>query len=138
MWSLLNRVPYVPVCQRGLRVNVLACQRGLRTNVPTGHHTKSVSTSHIYVPTRRKTCQRAIRCANVSNWRANVPNGVPVFQPGMSMCQNANFSNISLTKSQGKFLYLLYKTFYITLDIIVIRIICICILHFHTSCYIKE
>ena len=33
--SLLNRMPSVPTCQRGLRVNVLACQRGLRACVPT-------------------------------------------------------------------------------------------------------
>ena len=45
--SLLNRVPCVHACQRGLRANVLAWQ-----------HAKS-------------------------DWRANVPNGVPIFQLGL-------------------------------------------------------
>ena len=49
--SLLNRVPSVPTCQRGLRANVLACQRGLRANVPACQCAKNVPTSHFYMPT---------------------------------------------------------------------------------------
>ena len=84
--SLLNRVPFVPACQSAsvpawFRCQVLACQRGLRA--------KSVPGSHFYVPTCQKTCQRAIRLANVSTWHANVPNDVPIFQLCLPTCQRA-------------------------------------------------
>ena len=148
VWSLLNRVPYEErrleiaksrakyTCQRGLRLKVLACQRGLRTNVPAAQHTKSVPTSQFL----QKTCQRVIACANVSNWRANVPNGVPIFQLGVSTCQCMPIFRTFLLRNPRLNFYTLslFKDFYIILDIIVIRIIYICILHFHTSSYIKE
>ena len=67
--SLLNCVPCVPACPRA------ACQRGLRANVSACQRTENVPTSHFYV----LACQSAIRRANVSTWRANVPNGVPTF-----------------------------------------------------------
>ena len=42
--SLLNRMPSVPTCQRGLHANVLACQRGLRAIVPACQRVKNVPT----------------------------------------------------------------------------------------------
>ena len=54
--------------QRGLRVNGLACQRGLRANMPACQRAKSV---HLLI----FTCQRA----NFSTWCANVPEGMPIF-----------------------------------------------------------
>ena len=69
-----------------------------------------------------------------SIWRANVPKGVQIFQTFILQNAKRNFYTL-----------LLYKKFYIILDIIVISIICICIvhknyiiLHFYTSCHIKE
>ena len=50
----------MPMCQKRTHISFL------RTNVPT-----------------------AIRRANVLTWRANVPNGVPIFQFGMPACQKA-------------------------------------------------
>ena len=104
--SLLNCVPCVPACPRA------ACQRGLRANVSACQRTESVPTSHFYV----LACQSAIRRANVSTWRANVP----------------------ITKWNVKFLYfflLLCKKFYIC--ICIVHNNCI-ILHFYTSRHIKE
>ena len=109
--SLLNCVPYVPACQRGLRANVQkTCQLLIFT------------------------CQRAKWCANFSTRRANVPKGIPIFQA--FLLGNAKWNFYTL---------LLHRKFYILLDIVVIHIICICvvnknciILHFHTSCHIKE
>ena len=49
--SLLNFVPCVRACQRGLRANVLACHHGLRVDLPACQHAKSVPTSHFYLPT---------------------------------------------------------------------------------------
>ena len=85
-------------------------------------------------------------CQYVLTWSANVPNGVLIFQLGVLTYEKAcNFSNISLWNAKRNLYTLLYKKFYILLDIIVINIICICIvnktcimLHFYTSCYIKE
>ena len=115
--SLLNRVPCVPACQRGLRANVLACQRGLRANV-----TKACQLLIF-------KCQRAIRRANVSTWRANVPDDVPIFQFGVPACQKA--CQFLKHSSFETFLYfiLLYEKLYTVLDIIFIHIMCICIVH---------
>ena len=131
--SLLNREPCVPACQLGLPANVLACQRGLLVNVPAYQQAKGVATSHVYVGTGHK-------CANVPIAyqcfirRANVPKRMPTFQAFLLRNAKGNFSTL-----------LLYKKFYIILDIIVVHIICICnvhkhciILHFYTSCDIKE
>ena len=75
-----------------------------------------------------------MRRANVSTWRANKPNGVPIFQTFLLRNTKGNFYTL-----------LLHKKFYIILDIIAIHIICICIvhknciiLHFYTSCRIRE
>ena len=154
--SLLNRVPCVPACQRGLSANVLAgqrglhanvlkCQRSLRANVPACQNRANFSFLRANVPINVPTChaacqcfnlasQRAKRHANFSTSRANVSKDVPIFQ------------TILLRNAKGSFYtLLLYKKFYILLDIIVINIICVCILnknciklHFYNSCYIKE
>ena len=101
---------------------MLSCQRGSRANVP--------ETCQLLI----FTCQCAIWCAYFSVWHANVPKGVPIFRK--FLLQNAKGNWYSL---------LLYKKFWIILDIIVIHIICICTLqkncikfHFYTSCQIKE
>ena len=127
---MLNRVPSVLACQRGLRANLLACQRGLRVNVPAYQRAKGEPTSHFYVPTCQKTyqcfnlaCQHAKRCANFSTWRAIVPKSVPIFQTFL------------LRNAKGNFYTLLsYKKFYIILNITLIHIMCICIVQI--SCII--
>ena len=66
--------------------------------------------------------------------QSSVPNGVP------------NFQIFFLRNAKGNFyILLLYKKFCIILDIIVVHMICICfihknciMLHFYTSCHIKE
>ena len=112
-------VIYVPTC---LRANVSkACQRA-----------KSVQNSHFYVPMFQETCQRAIRRANVSTSRDNLSKDVPIFETFLLRNAKGNFYTL-----------ILYKKFYIILDIIVIHIICIvhknCMIHhLYTSCHIKE
>ena len=112
-------MPILPGCQRGLRANVLACQRGLCANVPVCQRAKSVPISCLYVPKCQKTYQHAIRRANVSIWCANVPNRVPIFQrvpKGVPTSQT-----LLLRNAKGNFhTLLLYKKFYIILNIIVI------------------
>ena len=100
--SLLNRVPCVPACQRGRHANVLACQRGLHANAP------------IACQLLVFTCQRAITRANFSTWRANVLKSVPIFQAFLLLNTKGNFYTL-----------LLYKKFYIILDIILIHILCV-------------
>ena len=80
---------------------------------------KRMPTSHFHVPMSQKTCQRA--------------KGVPIFQTVLLQNATGNFYTL-----------LLYKNFYIILDIIVIHMTCICItykncviLHFYTSCRMK-
>ena len=131
--SLLNCVPYVPACQRGLRASVVY--------VPTWQKRANFSflranvlTCHTACQCFSLACQRAKTRADFSTWRANLPKGVPIFQA--FLLGNAKWNFYTL---------LLYRKFYILLDIVVIHIICICIvnknciiLHFHTSCHIKE
>ena len=74
--SLLNHVPCVLACQRGLRANVLASQCGLPANVP-GANVRQACQLLIF------TCQRA-------NKLANVPYGVPMFQLDLPMCQTVD------------------------------------------------
>ena len=132
--SLLNRVPCVPACHRGLHANVLAYQHGLRANVLACQRAKSVPTSYFYVPTCLRanepkacqllifTCQRVIQRAIVLFQRANVPNGVPIFQLDVPTCQF--FQTFLLRSAKGNFYtLLLHKKLYILLDIIVIHII---------------
>ena len=125
--SLHASVVYVPTCLLASVVYVPTCQKRanfsfLRANVP------------INVP----TCHTACQCFNLAckhaKRRANVSTGVPIFQTFLLQDAKGNFYTL-----------LLYKKFYIILDIIVINIICICIvhknsiqIHFYTSCHIKE
>ena len=76
-------------------------------------------------------CQSAKQRANFSTWRAKVPKGVPIFLTLILRNAKGNFYTL-----------LLYKKFYIILDIIVIHVICksvvhknCIILHFYTSCH---
>ena len=116
------------------------------------------------------TCPRAImsinvptcqRCANYSTWRANIPmacqflnlgrqrakwRGNFLFRRGNVLKYVLDFQTFLLRNAKGNFYtLLLYKKFYIILDIKVIHMICIrivrksCImLHFYSSCHIKE
>ena len=87
----------------------------------TCQHTKCMPTSQFYMP----TCQ----CANK---RANVPKGMLIFQ------------TFSLQNAKGNlYTLLLYKKFYIILDIIVIHICLFIIhknyiLHIYISSHVKE
>ena len=90
--SLLNRVSCVPTwstCQRACMPPCFTCQRACVPAWFTCQRAKSVPSSHFYVPKCQKTCQRAIRSANVSTWHVNVPNGVAVFQLGVPTCRRA-------------------------------------------------
>ena len=68
-----------------------------------------------------------------------------MFQLGFPTCQKA-CQFFKHSSCEGKFYtLLLYKRFYIILDIIVIHVICVCIVyenciifHLYTSCHIKE
>ena len=115
VWEFANRVPYVP-CMPVQSTCKLA---------------KRLATSHIDVPIRQTTCQHA--------------KGVPIFQLGVANVPKVMpFQTVLLQNAKGNFhTLLLYKKFYILLDIIAIHTICICIvhknyvvLHFYTSCRI--
>ena len=118
--SFLNRVPWVPACQHGLRASVFACLRGLVPTclrasvvyVPTCQRVKSVPSSHFYVPTCHKArqcfnlaCQRAKRRATFSIWHVNVPNGVPLFQT--FLLRNAKKISILYYYMKNSTLYLI-------------------------------
>ena len=120
---LRANVVYLPTCLSASMVYVLMCLRArvvyvlacLCANVP-------------------KTYQLLIFMYKRAIQRANVSTGVPIFQTFLLQNVKGNFYTL-----------LLYKKFYITLDIIVIHIMCICILHknciklhFHTSCHITK
>ena len=99
----------------------------LRVCVPKFQKRANFSFLRANVLTYQTACQFSI-------WCANVPKGVQIFQTFILQSAKGNFYTL-----------LLYKKFYIILDIIVINIICICIvhknciiLHFYTSCHIKE
>ena len=66
----------------------------------------------IFTSQRVNKRANAIRRANVLIWRANVPKGVPIFQT--FLLRNAKWNFYTL---------LLYRKFYILLDIIVIHIL---------------
>ena len=120
--------------------------RAMRANkvyVPT-----CLRASVVYVPTCQKRANFFFTCQRANN-RANVPNGMPIFQLGVPTCQKACqfFKHSSYETRRGNFYTLLfYEKIYILLDIIVIKIICRCIvnkngiiLYFYTSCcHIKE
>ena len=115
-------VVYVPMCKRSKRVPT--CQRA--KGVP-------------IIQLGMWACQRR---ANFLPWCTN---RVPIFHFGVPKSM-PNFQTFFSQNSQGNFyILLLYKKFYIRLEIIVIHIICICvvygnciILHFYTSAHIKE
>ena len=99
-------------CQRAC---VLTCQKACQILVPI-----NVSTCHMH--------------ANDSTWTPNISNGVSIFWAFLLRIDKQNFYNL-----------LLYEKFYMILDVIVIYIICIgiahrncVILHFYTSCHVKE
>ena len=128
--SLLNCVPCVPACQRGLPASVVyvpawfTCQRAY---LPKAYLcAKSVSSSHFYVPMCQCMSQPTKR-------RANMPKNVPIFQTFLLWNAKGNFYILFLNKKSC-----------IILDIILIHM-CICIahrnciiLHFRTSCHLKE
>ena len=110
----------------------IACHGCLRVNVV--YVSTYFRASVVYVLFGVPACQCAIRRANVLTWRANVPKRVSIFQTFLLQYAKGNFYTL-----------LLYKKLYILLDLIVIHIICISIvhksciiLHFYTSCHIKE
>ena len=116
--SLLIHEPNVPTCQRDLRASVVYVPTCLRTSaVPTCLCANVPKACQLLMC----TCQRAIRGANVSTWRAdfstwlaNVPKDVP------------NFQACLLRNAKSKFLYfIIIKKFYSILNIIGIHIICI-------------
>ena len=116
--SLLIHEPNVPTCQHDLRASVVYVPTCLRTSaVPTCLCANVPKACQLLMC----TCQRAIRGANVSTWRAdfstwlaNVPKDVP------------NFQACLLRNAKSKFLYfIIIKKFYSILNIIGIHIICI-------------
>ena len=118
--------------------NELAKSRVIRACVPTRQKRANIlflrANVPVNVPTCHTACQRAKRSASFLVWRVNVPKDEPIFQT--FLLRNAKENIYTL---------LLYKTFYIIFDIIVIHIIWICIvhknciiLHFYTTCHIKE
>ena len=130
-------VPCMPEWSTWPRGNVPTCQTHanflfLSVNVPINVMTckRCANVANVV----KLACQRAKQCANFSFWHANVPKGLP------------NFQTFFLRNAKGSFYtLLLYKKFYIILDIIVMHVIYICIihkhfiiLHFYTSCHIKE
>ena len=123
----MSCVPAWSTCPHAnVSINVSACQRCAsystwRGNLPTACQFLNLA------------CQRAKWRANFLFWRANEPKGV------------LNFQTFLLRNAKGNFYtLLLYKKFFIIVGITVhmIRIFfihknCI-ILHFYTSCHIKE
>ena len=78
--SLLNHVPCVPACQRGLRAEVVSCQSGVRVCVSACQKRANFSflraNMAINLPTFHTACQffnllclRTKRCVNFSNIR---------------------------------------------------------------------
>ena len=108
----------VPTCWLPRCVNVFGASFAYQ-------RAESMSTSHFYVPTCKKTCRRALRLSNISTWHANVPKSVLVFQTFLWRNAKGNFYTL-----------LLYKKFYIILDIILIHIMCKCIVHIIVLYYI--
>ena len=125
--SLLNCVPcvptflcanmvYVPRCLRASMVYVPTCQRCAHFSFFRANVSINVPTCHMACHCFNLWCQRAKWCTNFSTRPANVPKGVSIFQTFLWRNAKGNFYTL-----------LLYKKFYILLDIIVIQI-CICII----------
>ena len=127
--SLLNCVPcvpcvptflcanmvYVPRCLCASVVYVPTCQRCAHFSFFRANVSINVPTCHMACHCFNLWCQRAKWCTNFSTRPANVPKGVSIFQTFLWRNAKGNFYTL-----------LLYKKFYILLDIIVIQI-CICI-----------
>ena len=121
---MLNCVPCLPACQRGLPANVLSCEH---TNVP------DVPACYLIFP-----CQRPNECASV-------PNGVPTFQISASICQRTcqffkHFSYEMLREISILYFCIKSSTLYLISYLYHTYIAhknCI-ILNFRTSCHLKE
>ena len=118
-----SRMVYVPEC---LCISVVYVPRCLRANEP--------KVCFSFLARHRANKHANEPCASVLTQRANVRNGVTIFQTFLLRNAKGNFYTLSL-----------FKKLYILLDIIVIHIICICIInkncitfHFYTSCHIEE
>ena len=117
-------MPCLPAYQRGLPANVFSCEH---TNVP------KVPACYLIF-----TCQRP-------NERASVPNGVPTFQIGVSICQRTcqffkHFSFEMLREISILYFCIKSSTLYLISYLYHTYIAhknCI-ILNFRTSCHLKE
>ena len=123
---MLNRVPCAPAwstCQRACVPARFTYQRACvpkacQVLILTCQSAKNVPTCHKACQCFNLSCQCAKRRANFSTWRTNVPKSVPIFQTFLLRNAKGNFYTL-----------LLYKKFYIILDIILIHIMCVCIVH---------
>ena len=117
---------YVPMGKVQTRASFSFLRVNVSINVPTCQRCANYLTWHASAP-------KAWQLFNLA-WKQRVPKGMP------------NFKTFFLRNVKGNFYtLLLYKKFYIILDIIVIHMICICfvyencfILYFYTSSHIKE
>ena len=92
-------VPTWSTCQRACVPAWFTCQRACVLVRFTCQRSRSVPTSHFYLPVCQWTCQRAIRRANISTWRANVPKGVPNFLAFLLPNSTGNFYALYLILS---------------------------------------
>ena len=87
--NLLNRIPYVPACQRGQPASVVyvpTCLHASIVYVLTCQKRASCSFLRANVPINVPTCYTACHCFT---WRANVPNDVLNFELGVPTYQKA-------------------------------------------------
>ena len=104
-------VVYVSTFLRDIVVYVTTCQ---------------VRSNFSFLRTNVTNVPSAIRHANVSTWRANVP----ILELGVPTCQKAyQFFKRFLRNAKGNFYALLLYKKFIILDVILIRIMCMCIVH---------
>ena len=102
---------YLPACQKHANFSFLL------VNVP-----KNVLTCQTACQCFNLVYQRAKRRASFSTWRSIVPKSVPIFQTFL-------LRNVKEISKGNFYTLLLYKKFYIMLDIILIHIMCICIVY---------
>ena len=91
-----------------LRASIVYVPMCLHANVP-----KSMPTCHKACQCFNLAYQEAKQHANFSAWLANVPKSMPIFQTFLLQNAKGNFYTV-----------LLYKKFFIILDIILIHIMC--------------
>ena len=113
--SLLNCVPCVRTFLCAKMVYVPTCQRCAHFSFFRANVSINVPTCHMACNCFNLWCQRAKWCTNFSTRPVDIPKGVSIFQTFLWRNAKGNFYTL-----------LLYKKFYILLDIIVIHI-CICI-----------